>query len=75
MSKGRRRQYLLREGMRFEKLHYGKLHSLLVIRHQGQLQFKVGDQVFKSPTAAAKHVIGDTTREVSGPAFWGFEQQ
>jgi hypothetical protein len=61
--------------MRFEKLHYGKIHSLLIIRHQGQLKFKVGDQIFKSPTAAAKHIIGDRAGEVSGPAFWRFKPQ
>ena len=55
----------------FEKLYYGKQTRLLVVRHQGALQFKTEDKIFATLTAAARHVIGDETRQISGPAFWG----
>ena len=64
-------QYLLREGMRLEKNYYGKLHSLLIVRHHGKIMFKVDDKIFGSLTSAAKHVCRNETISISGPNFWG----
>lgn len=63
--------YRLREGMIFEKIFYGKVIRLLVVFHNGEFQFKVADKIFPSLTAAARHVCGDETRQISGPLFWG----
>lgn len=64
-------QYLLREGMRLEKRYYGRLHSLLIVRHRGEIMFKIDDKLFDSLTAAAKHVCRNETISISGPKFWG----
>jgi hypothetical protein len=65
------KSYHLREGMIFEKRYYGNVVRLLVVKHHGGLQFKVADQIFPTLTAAARHVCGDETRQISGPIFWG----
>jgi hypothetical protein len=62
--------YALRAGMVFEREFYGRVHRLEVIGRRGSLQFKLGDEVFASLTAAAKRVCGDETRTMSGPLFW-----
>jgi hypothetical protein len=62
---------LLREGLVLEKTYYGKKFRLLVVKHHGELQFKVSDRIFSTLTAAARHVVGDDTRQISGPIFWG----
>ncbi|MFC1497768.1 hypothetical protein ACFLS1_04735 [Verrucomicrobiota bacterium] len=67
----KKKNYNLREGMTLEKVYYGKTYSLLVVRHNGDLQFKLGDCIFKSLTAAARHVCGNETQQISGPMFWG----
>lgn len=63
--------YSLKAGMIFEKTFYGKKYRLLIVKNNGTLQFKTEDRLFGSLTAAARHVIRDETRQVSGPAFWG----
>jgi len=62
--------YALHAGMVLEREFYGRVHRLEVINKNGTLEFKLGDQVFASLTAAAKHVCGDETRTISGPQFW-----
>jgi hypothetical protein len=62
--------YALRGGMVLEREFYGRIHRLEVVSRSGSLEFKLGDQVFASLTAAAKHVCGDETRTISGPQFW-----
>ena len=54
-----------------EKSFYGRKLRLLVVRNDGELQFKVDERIFPSLTAAARHVCGDATRQISGPVFWG----
>jgi hypothetical protein len=74
MKKPRKQKsYHLREGMVFEKIYYGKTLRLLIVRNHGELQFKVDDQIFPTLTAAARHVCGDATRQISGPLFWGIQ--
>lgn len=67
----KRNSYQLREGMVFEKAFYGNAVRLLVVKYQGELQFKIDDKIFPSLTAAARHVCRDETRQISGPLFWG----
>lgn len=74
MKKNKKQKtYRLREGMVFEKQYYGNAVRLLVVKHHGELQFKVADQIFPTLTAAARHVCGDETRQISGPVFWGIK--
>jgi hypothetical protein len=63
--------YNLKEGMEFSKDFYGKIYKLRVVMVAGKIQYRVGDQMFSSSTAAARHVCGDETRSMSGPLFWG----
>ncbi len=57
--------------MRLEKNFYGKIHTLIVIRHEGELMFEIDNKIFKTLTAAARHLYRDDTKQISGPAFWG----
>ena len=66
-----RHTYDLHDGMVLEKTCYGRVFKLKVVEQAGCFRFRVGDQLFDSMTAAARHVIGDETRQVSGPMFWG----
>lgn len=66
-----KRIYAISEGMRLEKNFYGRLRTVFVIREKGKLQFKLDGKIFKSLTAAAKHVCGDDTMQINGPEFWG----
>lgn len=63
--------YNLREGMILEKKYYGKMYTLLIVRKGTELQFKLGEHIFSSLTAAARHVCGNETQQISGPKFWG----
>jgi len=66
----KKNNYLLEEGMVFEKQHYGKKVRLCVIKTNGVMQFSIDGKLFRTLTAAAKHVCGDETRQMSGPLFW-----
>jgi hypothetical protein len=57
--------------MVIEKTYYGKKLQLLVVRNDGEIQFKYDDRIFSTLTAAARHVRGDPTCQISGPLFWG----
>ncbi|MFT6239577.1 MAG: hypothetical protein ACJAQT_001657 [Akkermansiaceae bacterium] len=70
-KKGQRKSYQLDEGTVIEREFYGKTYRLLVVKNHHGLQFKVEDRVFSSLTAAARHVVGDPDRQISGPRFWG----
>jgi hypothetical protein len=71
--KKQKKTYNIQEGMIFNKDYYGKSHRLLVVNNDGVLQFKVDNQIFPTLTAAARHVCGDATRQISGPIFWGIQ--
>ena len=66
----RKRDYAIFEGMRLEKNFYGRIRTLVVIRENEKLLFKLDGKTFKSLTAAAKHVCGDDTMQINGPEFW-----
>ena len=75
MKKKIQNKYLLREGMVFEKQYYSSSVRLLVVKHHGELQFKLSGKIFPTLTAAARHVVGDETRQISGPLFWGVKSE
>ena len=65
-----KRLYALRDGMILEKEFYGRTYRLLIIKNGKEFRFKVNELIFDSLTAAARHVIRDDTRAISGPQFW-----
>lgn len=71
MSKKKKHDYGLRAGMVIERTFYGRVYKLAVIEGAEELQFKIDAHVFDSLTAAARHVLRDETRTISGPQFWG----
>ncbi len=67
----KKHDYGLQPGMVIERTFYGRVYKLAVIKGAEGLQFKIGEHVFDSLTAAARHVLRDETRPISGPKFWG----
>jgi hypothetical protein len=70
MTKGKKQVYAIREGMVLDKKYRGRPYSLRVTRNGDRLQFRLGNKVFSSLTAAAKYVSGGE-HEINGPRFWG----
>jgi hypothetical protein len=70
MAKGKKRIYALRVGMVLEKKFKGHPYKLSVAKSGDTLEFRLGNKVFFSLTAAAKHVSGGKN-EINGPRFWG----
>lgn len=66
-----RKNYALRDGMVLEREFYGRLRKLFVVRDGDALKFKIDNKLFSSLTAAARYVVGDETRQINGPEFWG----
>lgn len=66
-----RKNYALRDGLVLEREFYGRQRKLRVILDDGTLRFRVDDRLFASLTAAARYVVGDETRQINGPEFWG----
>ena len=64
------KEYSLRDGMVLNKTHCGRVYKLRVIRDGNALKFRIDHEVFSSLTAAARHVVRDETRQISGPLFW-----
>jgi hypothetical protein len=71
MTHRKRKEYALREGMVLEKVYHRRVYRLLVIRQGESLKFKIDEHAFASLTAAAKYVLRDQNRAISGPLFWG----
>ena len=66
----RKKQYDLKDGMTLQAECYGRTYKLRVVRDGDVFRFRVDDQLFSSLTAAARHVVRDETRQISGPHFW-----
>jgi hypothetical protein len=71
MIKKNKHDYGLRAGMVIERNFYGRIYKLFVIDGDEGLKFKLDERIFDSLTAAARHVLRDETRPISGPQFWG----
>jgi predicted type IV restriction endonuclease len=57
----------------FKATYKGKPYTMKVVKGEdGGVAYQVGNEVFKSPSAAGKHVVG---RSCNGWRFWGIEQQ
>ena len=60
-------------GKVFKATYKGKPYTMKVVKGEdGGVAYQVGNDVFKSPSAAGKHVVG---RSCNGWRFWGIEQQ
>ena len=57
--------------MVIERTFYGRVYKLAVVKSKEGLQFQLDENVFDSLTAAARHVLRDEMRPISGPQFWG----
>lgn len=50
----------------------GKTYTMTVVKVEGRIGFKVGRDVFNSPTAAATSI---TKNSINGWAFWAQEEE
>ena len=57
-------------GSVYEKRYKGCRHRLAIVKVGGSVGYKVGDEVFQSPSSAAKSITGC---EVNGWEWWGIE--
>ena len=71
----KRKECKIKEGMILEKNYYGKNIFLQILKTNNELKYRIEDQTFSSLTAAARHVVGDPTRQISGPVFWNIKAQ
>ena len=59
----------VRIGQVFQHSYKRTLYSLTVVEtDDGSLGYLMGDCIYKSPTAAAKAIVGD--KSVNGRSFW-----
>lgn len=57
-------------GTTYDKHYRGKQYRLTVVKADETVGFKLGNEVFKTPSGAAKSITGN---EINGWAFWGIE--
>jgi hypothetical protein len=57
-------------GAKFERNYDGKTHRLEVVNKEGMIRYKVGKDLFGSPSGAAKAIV---KQEVNGWVFWGID--
>ena len=59
-------------GQVFTKIYKGKKYNLETVKVDGKIKYKVGKQVFDTPTGAAKKI---TQNSVNGWIFWGLAKR
>lgn len=57
-------------GAIFERNYEGKTLRLEVVSKEGTIRYKVGKELFGSPSGAAKAIV---KQEVNGWVFWGID--
>ena len=55
-------------GTVFRHTYKGTPYEMIVVMTDDGIRYKVGERVFKSPTAAAKSIVGD--QFINGRSFW-----
>ena len=60
------------KGKKYERYFKGNTFVLSVIEQDGQVKYKLGDEVFDSPSGAAKSLNGG--KEVNGWTFWKIDK-
>jgi len=58
-------------GKTFIKIYKNKEFKMVVVINNGKIGYKVNDQIFKSPSGAAKSI---TEQEVNGWRFWNIDE-
>ena len=61
-----------RIGSRFNKEYKGKNYKMTVTKIKNGIGYKVGDVVYRSPSAAAKSI---TKSEINGWLFWKIDKK
>lgn len=59
-------------GSIYEKKFNGVVYQLLVINSENGIAYKLGEQIFSTPTAAAKSI---QKTEVNGWKFWKIDKK
>jgi hypothetical protein len=54
-------------GATFKRNYQGKTHCLEVVSNEGKIRYRVGKELFDSPSGAAKAIA---KHEVNGWVFW-----
>jgi hypothetical protein len=73
MAKGERKERPQpKEGQTFSKVFRDKKHTMKTLKEGGKIKYKVGNDVFDTPTAAAKYI---TQNSVNGWVFWGIDKK
>jgi hypothetical protein len=54
----------------FKRTYRGETYEMRTVQQDGNISYEVEGQIFRSPTAAARHV---TKGEVNGWVFWGIK--
>jgi len=62
----------LKVGQIFEREFGGKTHRMRVVERGGKISYQVDGQLFRTPSAAARHV---TNYEKNGWVFWHIERR
>ena len=73
MAKNQIRRTLPPVGSVFQHRYKGQIMEMEVIKTKDGVRFRVGDEVFRSPTAAAKFIVG-RDHPVNGWAFWNMKR-
>ena len=72
MAKGKSKERSQpKEGQIFIKVYKNKKYSLKIVKEGGKTKFKVGNEIFNSPSGAAKYV---SQCAQNGWIFWGIEK-
>jgi len=58
-------------GDTYRRRYKGRLFTLEVVSTDGVVRFKVGKELFRSPSGAAKSIV---KREVNGWRFWEMDE-
>lgn len=57
-------------GTTCSRTHKGKTYTMIVIKTSLGIGYKVGGDIFRTPTSAAKSI---TQKDVNGWVFWGLD--
>ena len=67
----RKERKLPQPGARFSRTHKGETYIMEVVSQGGRIGYKVEQEIYSSPSAAAKVI---TKTEVNGWVFWGLDK-
>lgn len=60
-------------GTVFKKKYKGNIYELAVVEHEANIAYSLFGKIYKTPTAAAKALVG--YKEINGCAFWGIDKK